>query len=85
MRSILCQSAKEKCHRVHRTVVSSAVEHMYNVTAMHAKATASNRLARANKASHGPRVRIKERVKNEMENPQEISKVPRGAKGSYKR
>ena len=43
-------------HRVHETVVSSAVEHVFNVTAMHAKATASSHLATANRASHGPKV-----------------------------
>ena len=40
--------------------MSSAVEHIFNVTAMHAKATAGNHLAKANRASHGPRVMAKE-------------------------
>ena len=48
-------------------VVSSAVEHMFNETVMHAKALESNRLARANRASHGPRVRAKERLKRTRE------------------
>ena len=63
MRSNLCHIVKEKGHRVHEMVVSSVVEHIFNVTAMHAKATASNQMAKANKASHGPRVRAKERVR----------------------
>ena len=42
---------------------SCAVEHIFNETAMHASAQASIRLARANRASHGPRVKAKERVK----------------------
>ena len=40
-------------------VVSSAVEHIFNETAMHAKATASHHLAMANRAGHGPRVMAK--------------------------
>ena len=43
----------------------------FNETAMHARAQASNRLARANRASHGPRVRAKERVKRTRRNPKE--------------
>ena len=39
MRSTLSHLAKEKGHRVHVMGVSSAVEHIFNVTAMHAKAT----------------------------------------------
>ena len=31
-----------------------AVEHIFNETAMHAKVQASNRMAKANRASHGP-------------------------------
>ena len=54
----------------------SAVEHMVNETAMHARAEASNRLARANRASHGPRVRAKVRVKRTMENPKGSPKEP---------
>ena len=81
---IFCHPAKEKSHRVHRTVVSSAVEQVFNETAMHAKATASNHLAKANRASHGPRVRAKERLKRVREHPKENPKVPKGAKGSYK-
>ena len=47
---------------------------------MHAKALASNRLARANRARHGPRVRAKERAKNVRENIKEKSKGAKGAK-----
>ena len=54
--------------------VLSAEVHISNETAMHAKAQASNRMAKANRASHGPRVRAIERVKNTMENPKEKSK-----------
>ena len=65
-------SAKEKR--------SSSVEHMFNETAMHAKAQASNRMAKANRASHGPRVsphsQAKGRVKKTRENPKENPKEP---------
>ena len=57
--------------------VLSAVEHMFNETAMHARAHASNRMAKANRASHGPRVRAKARVKKRRENPKENPKVPK--------
>ena len=53
MRSILSRLAKGKGHRVRMMGVVSAVEHIFNETAMHARAQASNRLARANRASHG--------------------------------
>ena len=36
---------------------------------MHARTQASNRLAKTNRASHGPRVRAKVRVKRTSENP----------------
>ena len=56
--------------------VFSAVEHIFNETAMHAKAQASNRMAKANRASYGPRVsphsQAKARVKKTKENPQEL-------------
>ena len=35
------------------------VEHIFNEAAMHTRAQESNRLARANRASHGPRVKGK--------------------------
>ena len=53
--------------------VSSVVEHNFNETVMQARTPASNRQAKAIKASHGPRVSpqpyAKERVKRTMENP----------------
>ena len=61
----------------HETVVSSAVEHIFTETAMHAKAAASNHLAKANRASHGPRLRAKERVKRARGNPKENTKLPK--------
>ena len=41
------------------------------------KGKASNHLARANRASHGPRLRAKERVKKVIGNPDENPKVPK--------
>ena len=49
-------SAKEKDLRLHEMVVSSRFERILNETTMHAKATASNHLGKANKSCHGPRV-----------------------------
>ena len=48
----LSRQAKGKGHRVRVMGVLSAVEHIFNETAMHAKAHASNRLTKANRASH---------------------------------
>ena len=74
------RQAKEKGHQVRAMRVSSAVEHIFNETAMQARTPASNRLANANRASHGPRVSLhsqaKERVKKAMENPKDSPKVP---------
>ena len=70
-------SAKEKGHRVRVMGVSSAEDHIFNGTAMHERTRASNRLARANRASHGPRVRAKVRVKRTRENPKENPKEPK--------
>ena len=61
--------------------VLSAVEHIFNETAMHARAQASNRLAKANRASHGPRVRAKVRVKRIRENPKCEPRCQRLAQG----
>ena len=78
-------SDKGKDHRIHEMgVFLSAVDHIVNETAMHAQALATNRLARANRASHGPRVRAKERVKRTRENPKESPKGTKGAKGLQK-
>ena len=43
----LSRLAKEKGHRVRVMGVLSAVEHIFNETAMHARARASNRMAKA--------------------------------------
>ena len=81
MRSTLSRLAKEKGHRVRAMGVLSAVEHIFNETAMHAKAQTSNRMAKANRASHGPRVsphsQAKARVKKTRENPKENPKEPK--------
>ena len=76
-RSILYRLALEEGHRVRVMGVLSAVEHIFNETAMHARAQASNRLAKANRASHGPRVRAKARVKKTSKNPKENRKEPK--------
>ena len=55
----------------------SAVKHIFIETAMHARAQASNRLAKANRASRGPRGRAKERVKRTRGNPKESPKEPK--------
>ena len=57
--------------------VLSAVEHMFNETAMHPRAQASNRLARANRTSHGSIVRAKDVVKRTREHPKESPKEPK--------
>ena len=63
MRLILLHPAREKGYWVHATVVLSVVEFTVNETAifttLHAEAMASNRLAKANRASHCPRVLAK--------------------------
>ena len=73
--SSLSRLAKEKGHRVRVMGVVSAVEHIFNETDMHARAQTSNRTAKANTASHGPRVsphsQAQARVKKTMENPKE--------------
>ena len=60
--------------------VLSAVEHIFNETAMHTRTLASTRQAKAIKASHGPRVspqsQAKERVKKTMETPKGSPKEP---------
>ena len=68
MRSILSRLLQEKGRRVRVMGVASAMEHIFHETAMHARAQASNRLAKASRASHGPRVRVKERVKKALDN-----------------
>ena len=83
MRSILSRLAKEKGH----IESTSAVEHFFNETAMHARTQASNRLAKANRASHGPRMRAKVRVKinkGKSKGKSKGTKGAKGAKGSHK-
>ena len=67
----LSRLAKEKDHRVRVMGVLSAIEHIFSLTATHAKAEASTRVAKASRASDGPRVRTKARVKKTMGNPKE--------------
>ena len=55
MQSTLSRLAKEKGHRVRVMGVVSAVEHIFNEIAMHTRVQASNRMAKANRASQGPR------------------------------
>ena len=77
----LSRLAREKGHRVRAMGVSSAVAHSFNEIFMHARAQASNRMEKANTASHGQRVsphtRAKVRVRKTMENPRENPKEPK--------
>ena len=58
-------------------VVSRVVERIFNETAARAKAVASNHLAKANRASYGPRAMAKERVRKVRESPtKDNAKVP---------
>ena len=50
---------------------------IFNVTAMQAKTPASNRLAKANRAGHGPRVKAKERVKRTRRNSKDSPNDPK--------
>ena len=77
MRSTLSRLAKEKGDRVRAMGVSSAVEDIFNEIAMNAKAQASNCMAKANRASHGPRVRAKERVMRTRDYPKDSPKKPK--------
>ena len=84
----LSRQAKEKGHQFRAMGVSSAEEHIFNETAMQARTPASNRLAKAIRASHGPRVSLqsqaKERVKRTMENPKDSPKDPKVPKDQAK-
>ena len=73
----LSRQAKEDGHQVRSMGVLGAVQHILNETAMHAKAQASNRMAKANRASHGPRVRTKARLNKTLKNPKENPKEPK--------
>ena len=70
-------SGKGKGSSSPRDGCSSAVEHIFNETAMHARTQASNRLAKANRASHGPRVMAKARAMKTMEHVKENPKEPK--------
>ena len=50
--AVISRLAEEKGHQVRVIGVLSAVAHIFNETAMHAKAQATNRTAKANRASH---------------------------------
>ena len=76
-RSSVSRQAKENGHRVRAMDVLSAVEHVFKETAMQARTPASNRLAKAIRASHGPRVRAEARVKRSKGNPKDCPKEPR--------
>ena len=83
MRSILFHPIKETGHRVHEMVVSSVVEHTFNETAMHAKATVSNYLARAHRASHAwSKSEGKGKSEENKGKSKGQSKGTKGAKGS---
>ena len=68
-------------HRIRAMGVLSAAEHIFNEIAMHARAQASNRMAKAHRASHGPRVsphpQATARVNKIRENPKENFKEPK--------
>ena len=73
----LSRLAKEKCHQGRVMGVFSAVVHIFNETAMHARAQARYHMAKTSRASHGPRVSAKARVKKTRENPKENPKEPK--------
>ena len=54
--STLSRQAQANCHQVRAMGVCSAMQHIFNENAMQARTPASNRMAKANRASHGPRV-----------------------------
>ena len=74
MRSILYHPAKEVGHRVHETVVSSAVEHIFNETELHDKGNG--------KQSSGKGKQSKSRSKSDDKGKREESK--RESKGKSK-
>ena len=80
-RSTLSCQSKEKGHPFCVLGVFGATEHSFNETAMQARTLASNCLAKAIKASHGPRVspqsQAEEKVKKTVENPKRSPKEPK--------
>ena len=82
-RSTLSRQSKEKGHQVHAMDISSAVEHVFNETAMQARTLASNRLANAIKASHGPRVSPQSQAKERIQGKSKGTKgAIQGSKGA---
>ena len=67
----LSRQSKEKGHQVRVVSVLIKCGGAHFQRDCNARAQASNRMAKVHKASHGPRVRAKERVKTTRENPQE--------------
>ena len=71
----LSRQSKEKDHQIRAVRVLSAMEHSF--TAMQARTQARNCLAKAIKASHGPRVnpqlQAQEKVKKTLESPKDPS------------
>ena len=78
MRSTLSRLAKEKGPRVRVMGVSSAVEHIFNETTMHARTQASNRLAKAKREGEG------NREENNGNSKGKSKGANQGAKGSHK-
>ena len=77
MRSTLSRLAKENDHRVRVMGVLCAVEHIFNETAMHARAQASNRLARAEQVMKGKSEEDKGKPKENPKEPKVRIKVPK--------
>ena len=75
MQLTLNHPARQKGHQVRAMGVLSAGVRLFNEIAMHTRAQASNRMAKASKASHGARVsphtQAKARVMKTRENPKE--------------
>ena len=67
--------AKEKGHRVRVMGVFCAMEHIFNEAAMHARAQASSRLAKANRASHGPREPTVPKARTRVKHRKLVSQV----------
>ena len=70
----LSRLAEQKGHQFRAMSVLSVVEHIFNETAMHAKAVLSNRMAKANRASHGPRVSFHSQAKVRVKKTRKIQR-----------
>ena len=75
----LSRLAKEKGHRVREMGVSSAVEHIFNETARHARAQASNRLARSKQSKSWSKSEGKGKSKENKGKSKGKSKRTKGA------